>query len=150
MRSIQLLGKIIKSKRLSLNMTMDDVAKQANITRATLWSIEKGNGNCSVNTLFNVLNVLGLSFDLDNEEPKTKRNRATRTNTKLDKKKNRFVVMCVEQYSAYKNKPSDYIYKIMLKNKVINELQDDYEDLHGMSNIYLNEYIDALLTRRKR
>ena len=43
MNNATLLGKAIKEKRLSLNLRMDDVARDAGITRPTLWAIEKGN-----------------------------------------------------------------------------------------------------------
>ena len=101
MEELLTLGKTIKAKRLALNMRMDDVAKKANITRATLWSIEKGTSNCSITSLFNVLNVLDISFNISiNKASVSKRDRATRANTTLDKKINRFVVMCVEQYAS--------------------------------------------------
>ena len=146
MENLSVLGTTIKEKRLSLNMRMDDLAKKANITRATLWSIEKGNGNYSITSLFNVMTVLGLSFNVESKEndPVT-RNRASRTNTCSDKKINRFVIMCVEQYSNSVNKSSRDVYKKMSEKGVIKELTDDYEDLHGMSSICLNEYIGALL-----
>ena len=95
MNEISLLGKTIKDKRLSLNMRMDDVANKAGITRATLWSIEKGGGNCSISTLLRILDILDLSFSIKNDDNNTFRSRATRINTRLDKKINRFVIMCV-------------------------------------------------------
>lgn len=139
------LGNTIKRKRLSLNLRMDDVANRANITRATLWSIEKGENNCSINTLLKVLDVLGLSLELNSDIQKSNRNRATRINTLLDKKINRFVIMCVEQYAKSVNEPSNVIYKRMSDFGVIDELTNDYEDLHGMSTLYLNDYINSLL-----
>ena len=60
---------------------------------------------------------------------------------------NRFVIMCVEQYAAYKEKPSSEIYKLMKEKDIIPELSNDYEDLHGMSTIWLNDYIDKLLDK---
>ena len=62
MEELSILGAAIKEKRLSLNKRMEEVAKEANITRATLWSIEKGTGSCSAASLFKVMNVLGLSL----------------------------------------------------------------------------------------
>ena len=58
---------------------------------------------------------------------------------------NRFVIMCVEQYANHISQPSDITYKMMLDSEIIDELIDDYEDLHGMSFTYLNDYIDSLL-----
>ncbi len=146
MENITVLGEVIRNKRLSLNMRMDDVAKQANITRATLWSIEKGEGKCSIVSLFNVMSVLGLSFDVKSDaNKKAKRNRATRINTLQDKKINGFIIMCVEQYADSVNKSSGDIYRKMLSKGLIKDMMDDYEDLHGMSKDYLNDYISKRL-----
>ena len=145
MNDLVVIGQTIKDKRLSLNMRMEDLAKKANITRATLWSIEKGDGKCSLSSLINVMNILGLSLNVDNNLEKCRRNRATRLNTLLDKKKNRFIVMCVEQYAKSVNQSSGFIYKQMNEKGIINDLLDDYIDLHGMSTMYLNDYIGSLL-----
>lgn len=140
------LGKAIREKRLTLNLRMDDVSKQVGITRATLWSIEKGKGNCSINTMFKVLSFLNISFSLINkEEVQFLRERASRTNTQLEKMINRFVIMCVEQYASATNIESSKAYQLMLSNGVIDELKNDYEDLHGMSVVYLNNYINSLI-----
>lgn len=146
MEKLLFLGNAIKEKRLALNIRMDDLARKANITRATLWSIEKGTSNCSIGTVFKLMDVLGLDFNLVNQENDNNvRNRATRINTVLDKKINRFVIMCVEQYALSKNKSSSETYKEMLKSGVVKELENDYEDLHGMSTPYLNDYIESLI-----
>ena len=141
-------GTIIKRRRLSLNMRMEDVSKKANITRATLWSIEKGTGNYSFASLIKVLNILGLSISIDNSISISKRNRASRKNTLIDKKINRFVVMCIEQYALRKKQNSSSVYKKLKDLGIIDELINDYEDLHGMSTIYINELIDSLLEEK--
>lgn len=149
MDQMTLLGKQIKNRRLALNLRMDDVAKEAGISRATLSSIENGKCNCSINSLFNVMRVLDLSVSL--KEYRAYRNhryRASRTNTAMDKKINRFVIMCVEQFAESINKSSDKVYKLLKEKKIINELINDYEDLHGMSTVYLNDYINALIGAR--
>ena len=145
MKELNVLGKLIREKRLSLNLRMEDVAKKAGITRATLWSIEKGNGSFSANSLFKVMNLLGLTINVNEAVFDNGRDRATRINTLLDKKINRFIVMCVEQYAGSVNESSASVYKKMLKKGVIRDLTDDYEDLHGMSTMYLNDYIKSLL-----
>lgn len=145
MEALLSLGTIVKKKRLSLNKRMDDVANEANITRATLWSIEKGNSNYSIESLMRVLSVLDLSLDVSGGVAKSNRHRAKRINTRLDKKINRFIIMCVEQYADSANKSSRQVYQEMKQKGVIDELVNDYEDLHGMSFTYLNDYIDALL-----
>ena len=146
MEKLLFLGNAIKEKRLALNIRMDDLAKKANITRSTLWSIEKGASNCSIGTVFKLMDILGLDFNLVNQENDGKaRNRAARINSALDKKINKFIVMCVEQYALAKNKSSRATYKEMIKSGVVKELQNDYEDLHGMSTLYLNDYIESLM-----
>lgn len=139
------IGKRIKNKRLELNLRMDDVAKELDITRSTLWSIEDGKGNYSIDTLLKLLSFLNISIDFKTEETKTERTRATRTNSALDKKINRFVIMCVEQYASYTNKGSQNAYNLLSKKGIIKELIDDYEDMHGMSTYSINEYIDKRL-----
>lgn len=139
------IGKKIKSKRLQLNLKMDDVAKKAGITRSTLWSIENGNGNYTIDTLFKLLSLLNVSISFDMEEHGS-RKRATRTNSVLDKKINRFIVMCVEQYAASINRDSGSTYNELNRAGIIDELKDDYEDMHGMSTYSINEYIDKRLS----
>ena len=80
-----------------------------------------------------------------NADKKAKRNRATRINTLQDKKINGFIIMCVEQYADSVNKSSGDIYRKMLNKGLIEDMMDDYEDLHGMSKEYLNDYISKRL-----
>ncbi len=146
MENMVSIGKTIKEKRLSQNMRMCDLAKEVGITRSTLSSIENGKGNYSINVLLKLFDALGISFVLkDASLPTTNRERATRLNSINDKKINRFIIMCVEQYASYKQKKSREVYRQMLKEHVIKELKEDYEDLHGMSFEYLNDYFDSLL-----
>ena len=140
------IGNKIKNKRLSLNMRMDDLAREAGITRQTLGSIENGKDNYSFSSLLKVLEVLDMSLDISsNETQKANRDRATRINTKLDKKINRFLVMTIEQYAESIDSPSSDVYKRMKEKDLINLIRDDYEDLHGMSTVYLNDYLGSLL-----
>jgi hypothetical protein len=53
--------------------------------------------------------------------------------------------MCVEQYALSVNKSSKYVYKALKDKGIIDELSDDYEDMHGMSTHSINEYIDKRL-----
>jgi len=138
------LGKMIKEKRLAQNLRMDDVARKADISRVTLWSIEKGEGNCSLSSLLRVMDVLGLRMTVENQSSlENERARATRANTVLSKKINRFIIMCVEQYALFSGSRSDVIYKEMERKGILDELESDYEDLHGMSTVYLNDYLKA-------
>lgn len=151
MNDLVALGQFIKEKRLYLNLRMDDVAKQAGITRATLWSIEKGKGTCSISSLFKVLEILDISFTVTSvSKLTTSRDRASRINSAHDKKVNRFVIMCVEQYAKSINRGSGDTYRELSSSGVIRDLTDDYEDLHGMSTMYLNDYISALLKENNK
>ena len=85
-----------------------------------------------------------MSIDIGTQTLGT-RKRATRTNSALDKKVNRFIVMCVEQYASSVNRSSGTIYNELNKAGVIDELIDDYEDMHGMSTYSINEYISRRL-----
>lgn len=140
------LGRKLKSKRLELNLRMEDVAKEVGVTRSTLWSIENGNGNYTIDTLLRLLSFLNMSIDFDTQEKESGRMRATRTNSALDKKINRFIVMCVEQYASSINQGSGDTYNKLNEAGIIKELLDDYEDMHGMSTYSLNEYIDKRLS----
>ena len=135
------IGQRLKNRRLALNLRMDDLAKQAGITRSTLWSIEKGSGNYSIDALLRLTAILGMTLDLGDQENGTKRKRATRTNTAMDKKTNRFIVMCVEQYAAKVRQGSGAVYEKLSRAGIIAELEEDYEDMHGMSTYSINEYI---------
>ena len=139
------IGKKLKNKRLQLNLRMDDVAKEVGITRSTLWSIENGNGNYTIDTLLKLLSFLDMSIGIDTQEQGVRR-RATRTNSVLDKKINRFIVMCVEQYASNINQESGATYSRLSEAGIIDELKNDYEDMHGMSTYSLNEYIDKRLS----
>lgn len=139
------IGKRIKNKRLKLNLRMDDIAKKVGITRSTLWSIENGHGNYCVDTLLKILGFLNMSIEVSGEE-QGDRIRATRTNSALDKKINRFIVMCIEQYASSVNQNSDVVYNKLYEAGIIDELKDDYEDMHGMSTQYLNDYFDKRLS----
>lgn len=140
-----IIGEQLKRKRLQLNLRMEDVAKQVGITRSTLWSIENGSGNYTIDVFLKLLDVLNVNIDIASFELEADRNRATRTNSVLNKKINRFIVMCVEQYAYSINEKSGAVYKQLENSGIIKELIDDYEDMHGMSTAYINEYISARL-----
>ena len=138
------IGKKLKSRRLQLNLRMDDVADATGITRSTLWAIESGKGNYSIDSLLKLLAFLNLSFDLGGLQDGG-RKRASRINSVLDKKINRFIVLCVEQYASCVNESSKETYAKLNKAGIIEELKDDYEGMHGMSTYSLNEYIERRL-----
>lgn len=139
------IGKQIKTKRLKLNLRMDDVAKAAGITRSTLSSIENGTGNYTIDILLKLFTVLDISFNVEVDDVKL-RKRASRINSAQDKKINRFIVMCVEQYALVCNKKGSEVYKILKEKGILNGLIEDYEDMHGMSTHLINEYISKRLS----
>lgn len=145
------IGNKIKEARLTKNLSMEEVCLKNGISRSTLWSIESGKGNYSIDVLLKLMNYLNLSFEIKGEEGFNKRKRASRINTATSKRINRFIIMCVEQYAHYINKGSKETYNLLLKNEIIKELIDDYEDMHGLSNYEINDYISYRIKRpRKR
>ena len=143
------IGETIRRRRLQLDIRMDDLAKEAGITRSTLWSIENGKGNYSIDTLLKILRFLHLSFDIETFSGDSTRKRASRMNSSLDKEINRFIIMCVEQYASFTNRGSKEAYELLDKEGILKELTDDYEDMHGMSTYSINEYISKRLSGTK-
>jgi len=62
-KMLEQLGENIKLARKRRNLTTIQVAERANISRNTLYLLEKGNASTSIGALFNVLRVLGLQDD---------------------------------------------------------------------------------------
>lgn len=146
MENIVLIGNTIKSKRLDLNLTTEQLANMSGISRSTLFAIESGKGNYTISALSRVLEQLSLKLELNGFEPAiNNKERASRINSKLDKRINRFIIMCIEQYCASVKKSSAEVYPSMVNKGVIKELTNDYEFLHGMSTIWLNDFIGAML-----
>lgn len=139
------IGQKLKNKRLELNLRMDDAAKEVGVTRSTLWAIENGSGNYTIDTLLRLVSFLNMSIDIGTQT-QGNRKRASRTNSALDKKVNRFIVMCVEQYASSVNRSSGTTYNELNKAGIIDELKEDYEDMHGMSTYSINEYISRRLS----
>ena len=61
---LEIFGENIKLARKRRNLTTVQVAERADISRNTLYLIEKGNPGVSIGAVFNVLRVLGLQDDL--------------------------------------------------------------------------------------
>lgn len=57
------MGENIKLARKRRKLTTLQVIERANISRSTLYQIEKGNSSVSIGAVFNVLRVLGLEDD---------------------------------------------------------------------------------------
>lgn len=62
-KMLEQLGENIKLARKRRKLTAIQVAERANISRNTLYLLEKGNSSVSIGALFNVLRVLGLQDD---------------------------------------------------------------------------------------
>lgn len=93
------VGEFIKSKRIEQNLTQDEVADRAAISRSTLSLLERGD-NISLTNLLKVLRVLDALYVLEQfkeveqisplqlaKEDEKKRRRASRYNKGNDKDK---------------------------------------------------------------
>jgi transcriptional regulator with XRE-family HTH domain len=63
-RILRNLGENIKYARLRRKLSAEQVSERANISRKTLWAIEKGTSTVSIGSYLQVLLVLGLENDL--------------------------------------------------------------------------------------
>ncbi len=63
-RSLQQVGEQFKLARLRRRLSMQQVAERANISRSTLWNIEKGDPGVSMGNYYQVLIALRLADDL--------------------------------------------------------------------------------------
>ena len=139
------LSKEIRNSRLSKNLSMEEVAKEAGITRATLSEIEKGNPNCSFGNYLKILSILEIDVSVNSLTKKKLRKRATRRILKEDKKINHWVVFVIENYADHLNKTTNFVFNKLEQKGLIDLLYSDYEDLHGMSIEYINDYLDGCL-----
>ena len=60
----QEIGKTIKSRRKSLNITQPTLASLAGVGLNTLVAIERGNGHAKIQTIMSILDTLGLKVDV--------------------------------------------------------------------------------------
>ncbi|MCK4531061.1 MAG: helix-turn-helix transcriptional regulator [Candidatus Marinimicrobia bacterium] len=58
------IGENIKLARLRRRLTAEQVSERANISRSTLWHIEKGSEHISIGAILKVVSVLGLEEGL--------------------------------------------------------------------------------------
>lgn len=56
-----------------------------------------------------------------------------------------FKTFCIEFYSNHIRRESDEIYRIFAASGLLDLLERDYEDLHGMSMEYLMQFFDEYL-----
>lgn len=60
-----------------------------------------------------------------------------------------FKTYCIENYAEYKNISSSKVFEMFDKSGLLNHLENDYEDLHGMGKEYLIDYFDKWLSDGK-
>ena len=58
------LGENLKLARLRRKLGAEQVSERANVSRATLWQMEKGSPSVAMGSYYQVLFVLGLGNDL--------------------------------------------------------------------------------------
>jgi len=63
-RIIKQLGENLKLARLRRKYTAEMVSERANISRTTLWNLEKGDTTVSITSLLQVLSVYGMEKDI--------------------------------------------------------------------------------------
>jgi hypothetical protein len=56
-----------------------------------------------------------------------------------------FITFCLELYAEHRNMSSPEVYQLFNKTGIMELLKTDYEDLHGMSFEYLNQFFDEYL-----
>ena len=62
---IKELGKVIKNRRKQLRITQPHLAELANISTNTLYKLERGQGNPSLNVLNKLAEVLGMELSIE-------------------------------------------------------------------------------------
>lgn len=63
----------------------------------------------------------------------------------MDMSKLSFKVFCVELYAGHSGVTSTEVYDLFCKSGLLDLLENDYDDLHGMSMEYLMQYFDEYL-----
>ncbi len=64
------IGHIIQNGRNSLFIKQEDLAEMTGISSKTIYLIENGNGNPSIDTLNKLLETLGVEIAIDIKKPK--------------------------------------------------------------------------------
>jgi y4mF family transcriptional regulator len=62
---VKTLGETIKNRRKELSITQPHLAELANVSTNTLYKIERGQGNPSLDVLNKLAEVLGMELTLD-------------------------------------------------------------------------------------
>ncbi|THB68025.1 MAG: XRE family transcriptional regulator [Gammaproteobacteria bacterium] len=66
--NMEILGKYVRYKRTSIGMTLEDAASLCSLSKQAYNNVEKGSGNIRVQTLFAVLNSLGIKLNILDKE----------------------------------------------------------------------------------
>lgn len=64
MNNTFILGETIKERRVFLRLNQEDLMEMSGISTKTIQKIEKGKANPSIQTLYKLLNVLGMNFEI--------------------------------------------------------------------------------------
>ncbi len=56
-----------------------------------------------------------------------------------------FKTFCIEYYADHIGETSEKVYEMFKREKLLEMLDEDYEDLHGMGMEYLMKYFDEYL-----
>jgi transcriptional regulator with XRE-family HTH domain len=67
---VKRIGELIKSRRKALNITQPHLAELANVSTNTLYKLERGQGNPSLEVLSKLAEVLGMEIILDIKKSK--------------------------------------------------------------------------------
>lgn len=59
------IGHIIQKRRESLSLKQEDLSEMTGVTSKTIYLIENGKGNPSIDTLQKLMEVLGLEIGVD-------------------------------------------------------------------------------------
>jgi transcriptional regulator with XRE-family HTH domain len=62
------IGKIVKQRRKALKITQPDLAELAGISVNTLYKLERGGGNPTLELLEKITNILGLEIKLETKK----------------------------------------------------------------------------------
>lgn len=63
--SVKTIGETIKNRRKELRITQPHLAELANVSTNTLYKIERGQGNPSLDVLNKLAEVLGMELSLE-------------------------------------------------------------------------------------
>lgn len=63
--SQQNIGTLIQQRRADLSLKQEDLSEMTGVTKKTIYLIESGKGNPSLQTLQKILLVLGLEINID-------------------------------------------------------------------------------------